>query len=151
MRRTLQPLYANPVFIGSQAFSATVLAAGLFLGRLRKKRLNDPTYARARASKRKVRRDVEGMDHCLAAGDAEGFLHAACSAVRQRLGERWDQAPEAVSAEDIRRRLDGRGAELSRLFDEAHAASYSGRQLSRDEMKQWRETVVKELDRIEAT
>ena len=147
---SLKPIFENPWFIGTQGIPLSALFIGLFLGRRNRKMLNDPAILKQKHVKQKINKSIKEMDRSIAGHDVVGFFSACRTTAQERLGEIWSQAPESITLAEVKDRLSKNAAGVQRIFENADAVAYSGQTFSQEELKQFRDLVIKELKNLEA-
>ena len=89
------------------------------------------------------------MDTAADAGDTTRFFVAARTALQQRLAARWQIAPGSITPSDLDGHPEVDQPEIRRVFAMADEAAYSGNKLSTTDFLQWKETVRRQLKRLE--
>ena len=145
----LKPVLANPWFIGAQGIPLGFLFVGLFLGRRNRKLSDDPALLKKKSVKHKVGKSIKEMDRAIAGHDVPGFFNASRTAAQERLGEVWCQTPESITLVEVKERLADKAARIRHVFENADAVAYSGQTFSQEELKQFRDLVIKELKNLE--
>ena len=144
----LRPVFANPWFIGAQGIPLGLLFAGLFLGRRNRRLSDDPALLKRRYVKQKVGKSIKEMDRAIVGHDVPGFFTACRCTAQERLGEIWSQAPETITLAEVKERLSENAAGVRHVFENADAVAYSGQTFSQEELKQFRDLLVKELKNL---
>ena len=85
------------------------------------------------------------MDRAIAGHDVQRFFMACRKAAQERLGQQWAQAPESITLADIKARLGDRGEGICEVFENADAVTYSGRTFTQEELRRFRDVVMREL------
>jgi len=145
MTASLSPVLENPWFIGAQGIPLGALFVGLFMGRRNRRLANDPSILRKKEARQHVGRSLREMDRAIAGHDVQGFFTACRKAAQEHLGERWGQAPESITLADVKARLCEGADGIRQVFETADAVAYSGRTFSQEELREFRELVVREL------
>jgi len=145
----LRPVFANPWFIGAQGIPLGLLFAGLFLGRRNRRLPDDPALLKKKYVKQKIGKSIKEMDRTIAGHDVPGFFTACRCTAQERLGEIWSQAPESITLAEVKDRLSKNAAGVRHVFENADAVAYSGQTFSQEELKQFRDLVIKELKNLE--
>ena len=149
MTKDLKPNVTNPWFIGAQGISLCALIGGIFLGR-RKRRLDrNPEIMAKKRINQKIERSVKEMNIFIAEHDVQGFFNACRSASQERLGEIWSLPPETITLADVKDRLPEDMTGIRQIFETADAVVYSGQSFSQEELKQYRELIIEELENLE--
>jgi len=145
----LRPVLANPWFIGAQGIPLGFLFVGLFLGRRNRRLSDDPALLKKKYVKQKVGKSIKEMDRAIAGHDVPGFFNASRTAAQERLGEVWSQTPESITLAEVKNRLSKNAAGVRHVFENADAVAYSGQTFSQEELKQFRDLIIKELKNLE--
>jgi hypothetical protein len=146
---TLQPIYLQPWFVGSQGALVLCLAAGLFFQRRQERHVNDADGIRRQAASGAIARCLVEMDTAADAGDTTRFFAAARTALQQRLAARWQIAPASITQSDLDGHPEVDQPETRRVFAMADEVAYSGVKLSIAAFLQWKETVRRQLKQLE--
>jgi hypothetical protein len=146
---TLQPLYFQPWFLGSQGALVLGFAASLLFQRARERRGLDQAGARRRVADAAMAGCLVEMEEAAAAGDAPRFFAAARGALQQRLGARWNVAPASITIADLDDRLNGGTREMRQIFSRADQAAYSRENLSPADLQEWQQNVRQQLNLAE--
>ena len=146
---SLTPIFDNPWFIGTQGIPLGALFIGLFLGRRNRRLFNDPAILKQKHVKQKIDKSIKEMDRAIAGHDVAGFFNACRTAAQERLGEVWCQAPESITLVEVKTRLAKKASGIRHVFENADAVAYSGQTFSQEELKQFRDLVIKELKNLE--
>ena len=146
---TLQPLYFQPWFVGTQSALILSFAGSLIFLRRRESRANDADGTRRRAASGAITSCLNEMDAASSATDATRFFQSARAALQQQLATRWHVAPASITIAEIDARLNGEGAEIRRIFALADQAAYSREQLTTADFQQWKETIRNQLKQTE--
>lgn len=85
------------------------------------------------------------MDAYESAGNVELFFQTARSALQRALSSRWAISPAEVTTEEVTRRL-GPDNEITRAFILADEATYSAWKPTPADLRQWKRTVLRNLD-----
>ena len=88
------------------------------------------------------------MDRTIAGHDVQGFFNACRRAAQERLGEVWCQASESITLAEVKTRLAGNAEGIRQVFENADAAAYSGRTFSQEELRKFRDLLIKELKHL---
>jgi len=142
---TLEPVYLSPVFLGVQALPLVALLGGLAFLRHRRS-ASTPDRARLTEAQRAIRQQVAAMDAAMADRQAGPFFVHARNALQQRYGPMWKMRPEAITVADIESRLGEAGVNARMIFEMADQAMYSDLNLGVDDLQQWRQAVMSELE-----
>ena len=145
----LRPVLANPWFIGAQGIPLGLLFAGLFLGRRNRRLSDNPALLKRKYVKQKVGKSIKEMDRAIAGHDVPGFFNACRCSAQERLGEVWSQTPESITLAEVKERLSENAAGVRHVFENADAVAYSGQTFSQEELRQFRDLVIKELKNLE--
>jgi hypothetical protein len=148
---TLQPVYLQPWFVGSQGALVLCLAAGLLFQRRQERQANDTDAARRRAASGAIARCLLEMDAAAGTGDPTRFFSAARTALQQRLAARWQIAPSSITQSDLDGHPEVDQPEIRRVFAMADEAAYSGTKLSTADFLQWKEIVRRQLTQLETS
>lgn len=146
---SLKPVFENPWFIGTQGIPLGALFIGLFLGRRNRRLSNDPAILKQKQVKQKINKSIKEMDRTIAGHDVPGFFSACRCTAQERLGEIWSQAPESITLAEVKNRLSKNAAGVRQVFENADAVAYSGQTFSQEELKQFRDLIIKELKNLE--
>ncbi|MBC8176076.1 MAG: protein BatD [Deltaproteobacteria bacterium] len=146
---SLTPIFENPWFIGTQGIPLGALFIGLFLGRRNRRLSNDPAILKQKHVKQKINKSIKEMDRTIAGHDVPGFFSACRCTVQERLGEIWSQAPESITLAEVKDRLSKNAAGVRHVFENADAVAYSGQTFNQEELKKFRDLIIKELKNLE--
>ncbi|HKR54377.1 MAG TPA: BatD family protein [Chthoniobacterales bacterium] len=141
----LRPLVLTPWFIAINVLVLTVLAFGMLVRWLHRRRSNDPQRLRREATEKSMRESLAKMDAALRAGDAARFFTAARHALQEKLAAKWKLPTSRVTIPEIRARLNGNGEEIRCVFQTADEIAYSGRKFTLPDLQQWRAVVQQQL------
>ena len=147
---TLQPLYFQPWFLGTQGALVLGFAGGLIGLRRRGRRANDTDRARRREASSAIEQCLAEMDTASAENNSVHFFQSARAALQEKLATRWHVAPASITIAEIDERLNGDSADVRRIFALADQAAYSGQNLSTADFQQWKEIVRNQLSQTEA-
>jgi len=142
---SLIPIFENPWFMGAQGIPLGTLFVGLFMTRRNRRRANDPSLLRKKETRHRIGQSVRDMDRAISSHDGQAFFTASRRAAQERLGELWGQVPQSITLADVRERLGETGDGIRRVFENADAATYSGRTFSQEELRDFRDLVMREL------
>ena len=148
---TLHPLVLRPWFIAANAVLVLAVALGALARRLGSRPSRDPHRLAREATERSIQGSLASMERAEKQGDGPGFFVAARHArhaLQTLLGEQWQIAPNQVTEPLIAQRLNGEGESLRLLFRAADEATYSKRVFTSTELRLWRDTFTKQLDRL---
>jgi len=146
----LRPVLSSPWFVGAQGIPLGFLFVGLFLGRRNRRLSNDPALLKKKYVKQKIGKSIKEMDRTIAGHDVPGFFTACRYTAQERLGEVWCQTPESITLVEVKERLSEKAAGIRHVFENADAAAYSGQTFSQEELKKFRDLVIKELKNLES-
>jgi len=121
--RSLVPLVSRPAFIPMMTASGLFCICAPLLAWLRVRR-SDPERISRLATEKATRDALQSATQCADANDTTGFFAAARLALQQRLGQRWNQPPQAITLAEVRARIPGDSA-VVRFFEEADRNEYS--------------------------
>jgi len=145
---SLSPIFKDPWFIGTQGIPLGALFVGLFLGRRNRRLSNDPSILRKKEVNQFISSSLKEMDRTIAGHDVQGFFNACRRAAQERLGEVWCQASESITLAEVKTRLAGNAEGIRQVFENADAAAYSGRTFSQEELREFRDLLIKELKNL---
>jgi len=146
---SLTPIFDNPWFLGTQGIPLGALFVGLFLGRRNRRLSNDPSILEQKHVKQQINKSIKEMDRAIASHDVHGFFNSCRCAAQERLGEVWSQAPGSITLAEVKNRLSKNAAGVRHVFENADAVAYSGQTFSQEELKQFKDLIIKELKNLE--
>ncbi|MDR1192532.1 MAG: BatD family protein [Verrucomicrobiales bacterium] len=149
VRADLRPVTRAAWFWAANSGSLLLGLAGFFLLRRYRQTL-DADYQSRQRTDRNVALALQALDSALANEDSAAFAEAASRALRERLAGVWGLRAESITTADVRHRLDADGEPALALFEAADAVTYAGRRLSRDEMFNFKQRVVAQLNQLGA-
>lgn len=126
------------------------LGCAVWLFRRRRVRSSDPSRLRSQAVRQAIRQHVDRMESAATRGASAEFFTAARCALRERLGERFNLRPGTITLGEINLRLNGNGDILRSIFTIADEVTFTGRNLSAEELQSWSKVVNSELKKLEA-
>jgi hypothetical protein len=133
---TLLPHYYQPLYVAAPAALLLAMSGSLLWVR-RRERLRTKGEASTAAS---LEPYVKLMEEASVAHDPELFFKSARTALQISLAERWGCAPDKVTQETIAAHL-GSDSGISRLFELADDAAYSGVRDRAANLRQWKPLV----------
>ena len=139
---SLVPLFFQPKFLGLCSILAVLFSGGWLMQRHRMRTAQDAQRRRDHSRLRIVNDLLKQMNAAAACNDTAAFLHAACGALRQILGARWQIAPEHVTLTVIDTRLEGSVKDdIHQIFVLSDEANYSGNNLTATDFEHWTQVV----------
>ena len=134
---TLIPPYAQPRFLAIPSLLALAFV-GIWLALRRSTR----THSRAQhVSAKAVDRILQNMEAARHARNSTLFFNIAREGLTQALADRWQLAPDEVTADEVEARLGSEGAEVREVLALADEANYSGHQMTSTDFQRWMQIV----------
>jgi hypothetical protein len=145
-RTSLEPLATQTWFLALQALPLSALIVGLLLYRRHSRTVASPEWVKQKANHRKVTEALRNAELAVQQGDAKAFIHASQRAIREQLADSWHQQADAITLAELNARLPEGFDEIRRVFEAADALAYSGQSFQADDIKEWHQQVLAELD-----
>ena len=147
-RASLAPLATQPWFLALQALPLSALMVGLLLYRRHSKTVASPEWVQKKESSRKVAESLRATNMAIQQSDSAGFIVASQSAIRERLADAWQLRADAITLAELNTRLPEGFHGIRRVFEAADAMAYSGQSVPAEDMKQWHQQVLSELETL---
>ncbi len=129
----LQPLYQSLWFQLLLAVGLLLLLSAIFL-MVRNNRINgDPVRAQKKALARELQKLVEQANQAMENNNSQVFLELCRRILQKRFAFSWQGKAEAISTADLKQQLP-KDSPLAEIFKKAEHATYTGEEISRQEM-----------------
>lgn len=148
---SLRPTLKEKWFLGAQSIPLGALFVGLFLGYRRRRMVHDSEASSRRELRHKINECFREMDRAVAEDNVPAFFGACRSAAQECLGKKWSVPAEAITLADVKERLSESSGGIREVFETADAVAYSGKSFTQEELRQWKELLIKELANLEET
>jgi len=141
---SLLPSYWQPRGLAIPAGLLVAFSGAWFWLRRRERAARDGDRALQRTASQTTQALLGQMEAASSAGNAPLFFNAARDALRRTLAVRWKVAPEKITLADIDARLGGEN-DIRRVFALADETNYSGRKLGANDLRRWKEIVLRQM------
>lgn len=147
-RASLAPLATQPWFLALQTLPLGSLMIGLLLYRRHSKTMASPEWVQKKESHRQVQESLRDTGLAVQQGDSAGFIAASQRAIRAQLADSWQLRADAITLAELNTRLPEDFVGIRRVFEAADALAYSGQSVPAEDMKEWHQQVLSELDTL---
>jgi hypothetical protein len=145
---SLHPLIFRPWFLFSNAMILGAIGLAALVRSIKDRRARDPKRLAREVAARSALESLTQMESAVRESDSSRFFDAARHAVQERLAEHWHLPAPAITTAVIKQRLNGNGEDIRALFQTADEAAYCHRRFTSAELRQWRDLVQQQLQRI---
>lgn len=141
----IQPLFMQKIYLGGILLLVVLIAAATILHR---SRTSTPTPEEA-AGRRvtALRTSVKKLEE-QAAESPQLFLAGLRQLIRDQLGALWNCPPEAITHNDIQRKLENRSPQLLSIFNKTEEAAYGGKLPDKVTLGKFLHIVRNELEKL---
>lgn len=141
----IRPLFMQKIYLGSVVLLSVLIAAATIRHHSRTSPPTPEETARRRVAA--LRSSVKKLED-LVTENPSSFLAGLRELIRDQLGELWKCSPEAITRNDIQRKLENRSPELVTIFNKTEDAAYGGALPDKLTMSKYLQTVQNELEKL---
>ncbi|WP_163335959.1 BatD family protein [Desulfopila sp. IMCC35008] len=141
----IRPLFMQKIYLAGVILLIVLIAAAALLHRSRTSAPTPEESAKKRITA--LRLSMTKLEE-LATESPLSFLAGLRQLIRDQLGELWNCPPEAITRNDIQRKLENRSPELLSIFNITEDAAYGGTLPDKATMGKYLQTVRNELEKL---